>query len=134
MKKNDHITEVKLLEEGIICSEWPPHAQVSKPGLEDETIQRLALINKPHALLVKLHGVVDITDEAWVIISGDYMRSITTAIAILYDECSGYSEHGKMMVDLKFTNDRTVDYPVKYFDDEKSAINWLRSFNELNSN
>ena len=134
MKKSDHIVKVKLLEDGIICAEWPPHAQVSKSAMEDETKQRQALINNPHALLVKLHGITDITEEAWEIISSDYFRSITTALAILYDERSGYYEHGKIMVDLRFINGRTVDYPVKYFDDEKSAINWLRSFNELNSN
>ena len=134
MKKSDHIVEVKLLEGGIICAEWPPHAQVSKFSMEDETSQRQALINKPHALLVKLHGITDITEEAWEIISGDYFRSITTALAILYDNKSGYYEHGKIMVGLRFINGRTVNYPVKYFDDEKSAINWLRSFNEIISN
>ncbi len=134
MKNSNHIVEVKLLEDGIICAEWPLHAQVSKSAMEDETNQRHALINKPHTLLVKLHGITDITEEAWEIISGDYFRSITTALAILYDKDSGYYEHGKFMVDLRFINGRTVDYPVKYFDDEKSAINWLRSFNEANSN
>lgn len=122
------------MEDGIICAEWPPHAQVSRISMEDETKQRQALINKPHALLVKLHGITDITEEAWEIISGDYFHSITTALAILYDSKSGYYEHGKIMVDLRFINGRTVNYPIKYFDDEKSAINWLHSFNETNSN
>jgi len=133
MKKNNHIVEVKLLEDGIICAEWPPHAQVSKSAIEDETNQRQALINRPHALLVKLHGITRITEEAWEIISSDYFRSITTAVAILYDKSSGYYEHGKNMVDLKFMSGRAVDYPMKYFDDEKPAINWLRSFNEVNN-
>ncbi len=133
MKDSNYIVEVKLLEDNVICAEWPPHAQVSKSAIEDETNQRLALINIPHALLVKLHGITNITEEAWEIISSDYFRSITTAVAILYDKSSGYYEHGKNMVDLKFMSGRAVDYPVKYFDDEKSAINWLRSFNEANS-
>ncbi len=134
MKNSNHIVEVKLLEDGIICAEWPPHTQVSKSAMEDETNQRRALINKPHALLVKLHGITRITEEAWKIISGDYFHSITTALAILYDKDSGYYEHGKIMVDLRFINGSTVDYPVKYFDDEMSAINWLRSFKEVDSN
>lgn len=74
-------------------------------------------------MLVKLHGITDITEEAWEIISSDYFRFITIALAIHYDEHSGYYEHGKIMVDLRFINGRTVDYPVKYFDDEMSASN-----------
>jgi hypothetical protein len=128
MKNNSNTVEVKLLEDGIICAEWPLHALVSKSSMEDETNQRQALTNKPHALLVKLHGITDITEEAWEIISGDHFHSITTALAILYDEGSGYYEHGKIMVDLKFIDGKAVDYPVKYFDNEKAAINWLRSF------
>lgn len=96
MKKSDHVVEVTLLEDSIICAEWPTHAQVSKSAIEDETNQRQALINKPHALLVKLHGVTDITEEARQIISGDSFRSITTALAILFDNKSGYYEHGKL--------------------------------------
>jgi len=134
MKKSNHIVEVKLLEDGIICAEWPIHALVTKSAIEYETNQRRALINKPHALLVKLHGIKQITEEAWDIISGDYFRSITTSLAILYDKDSGYYEHGKIMVDLRFINGRTVDYPVKYFDDKKTAITWLRSFNEVDIN
>ncbi len=134
MKNSNHIVKVKHLEDGIVCSEWPHHAQVSKSAIEDETNQRHALINKPHTLLVKLHGIKQITEEAWEIISGDDFRSITIALAILYDKESGFYEHGKIMVDLRFIHGRTVDYPVKYFDDEKSAINWLRSFKEVNSN
>lgn len=128
MSNDNHIIKVKLIEEGIISAEWPPHALVSKPAMEDETNQRVALTDKPHALLVKLHGITNITQEAWAIISGGYFHSITTALAILHDKNSGYYEHGKIMVDLKFIDGRTVNYPVKYFDDENSAINWLRSF------
>ena len=134
MKNKDHIVEVTLLEDGIICSEWPLHAQVSKYAMVDETTQRQNLINKPHALLVKLHGITDISEDAWEIISGDFFCSITTALAILYDNKSGYYEHGKIMVDLRFINGRTVNYPMKYFDHEKSAINWLHSFNEITRN
>ncbi len=132
MKNSNHIVEVKLLEDGIVCAEWPRHMHVSKPEMEDETTQRQALTDKPHALLVKLHGITHITEEAWDIISGDDFHSITTALAILFDKESGYYEHGKLMVDLKFFSGKTVDYPVKYFDDETSAIKWLRSFKELN--
>ncbi len=128
MKKSNRKVEVKIIEDGIIRAEWPLHAQVSKSSIIDETNQRQALLNKPHALLVKLHGITEITDDAWKIISGTFFCSITTAVAILYDKSAGYYEHGKNMVDLKFIDGRAVDYPVKYFEDEKSAINWLRSF------
>lgn len=131
---NHHIVKVKLLEDGIICAEWPPHSKVSKSAMEDETNQRRALTNKPHALLVKLHGITQITEAAWKIISGEHFHSITTALAILYDKDSGFYEHGKIMVDLRFINGSTVDYPVKYFDDETSAMNWLRSCKEPGSN
>ena len=134
MNKNAHIVQVNLLEDGIISAEWPLHAQVSRPAMEDETYQRQVLINKPHALLVKLHGITHITEEAWDIISGEHFHSITTALAILFDKNSGYYEHGKIMVDLRFIDGKTVDYPVKYFDDEQAAINWLRSFSQDNSN
>ncbi len=130
MKNSNHIVEVKLIEYGIICAEWPPHAIVSKESMDDETSQRRALSKEPHLLLVKLHGIKIITDKAWEIISGDYFHSLTMALAILYDQDSGYYEHGKIMVDLRFIHGSTVDYPVEFFDDEKSAINWLRSFNK----
>lgn len=134
MKNSNHIIEVKCLEGGIICAEWPHHARVTKSAIEDETNQRQALQNNPHALLVRLHGISHVTEEAWEIVSGDHYRSITTALAILYDKDSGYYEYGKILVDLKFLNGRAVEYPVKYFDDEKSAVNWLRSFNDIDSN
>ncbi|MFV1985608.1 MAG: hypothetical protein ACC657_18825, partial [Thiohalomonadales bacterium] len=100
MRNSNHIVEVKLIEDGILCAEWPRHAIVSKEPMEDETSQRQALSNEPHALLVKLHGISSITDEAWDIISGEHFHSITKALAILYVQRSGYYEHGKIMVDL----------------------------------
>jgi hypothetical protein len=126
--KHSNIVKVSVLEDGIICADWPVHAQVSRAAIEDETSQRQALISEPHALLVKLHGITEVTQEAWEIISGDLFHSITTALAILYDKDAGYYEHGKIMVDLKFIRGITVDYPVDFFDDEIAAINWLRSF------
>jgi hypothetical protein len=130
MKKSDQIIEVKLIEDRILASEWPNHAIVSKESMDDETSQRQALTNEPHALLVKLHGIKSITDNAWEIISGDYFHSITTALAILYDQSSGFYEHGKIMVDLRFVHSIKVEYPVRFFDDEESALRWLRSFNK----
>lgn len=130
MKKSEHIVEVKLIDDGILSSDWPYHAVVSKTSINDETCQRQALTSEPHALLVKLHGIKSITDDAWEMISGDYFHSITTALAILYDKSSGFYEHGKIMVDLRFLHSIEVEYPVKFFDDEKSALSWLRSFNK----
>ena len=95
MKNSAHIVEVKLLEDGIICAEWPLHAQVSRSAMEDETNQRQALINKPHALLVKLHGITLITEEARDIISGDYFHSITTALAIFFIRNQGITSMEK---------------------------------------
>ena len=122
------MVEVKQVEDGIISADLPPHVVVSKELLEEETAKRLALTEKPHAFLVKLHGLYQITDEAWDIISSDLFNSITIALAIFHDDKSGYYEHGKMMVDLKFRKGTTVRYPVKYFDNEESALDWLRSF------
>jgi hypothetical protein len=122
------MVEVKQVEYGIISSELPPHAVVSKELLEDETAKRMALTDKPHAFLVKLRGLHQITDDAWDIISGDLFDSITTALAIFHDKNSGYYEHGKIMVDLKFQQGTVVNYPVKYFDNEETALDWLRSF------
>ncbi len=130
MKKSARIVEVKLIEDGILSSEWPSHAIVSKESMNDETSQRQALTNEPHALLVKLHGIKSITDNAWEIISGDYFYSITTALAILYDQSSGFYEHGKIMVDLKFVHSIKVEFPVRFFDDEQSALLWLRSISK----
>ena len=126
--KNDDITKVKLIEEGILCSELPGHTFVTKELIDNEIHQRQSITNDPHALLVKLHGIKDINDDAWEAISGDLFNSITMALAILFDKESGFYEHGKIMVDLKFLYDAPVKYPVKFFDDEESALSWLRSF------
>jgi len=128
MKNSNHNVEVKLIEDGVLCAEWSRHAIVSKEPMGDETSQRQALSNEPHALLVKLHGIASITDDAWDIISSEHFHSITKALAILYDKKSGFYEHGKIMVDLRFLHDLPVKYPVKFFDDEESALSWLRSF------
>jgi len=130
MENSNHIVDVKLIEYGIICAEWPHQAIVSKESMDDETSQRHAISKEPHSLLVKLHGIKFITDEAWEIISGDYFDSITTALAILYDQDSSYYMHAKIMVDLRFIHGLTVNFPVEFFDDEKSALNWLRTFNK----
>ena len=122
------MVEVKQVEDGILSSEFPPHAVVSKELLEEETAKRLALTDKPHAFLVKLHGLHQITDQAWDIISGNFFDTITTALAIFHDPNSGYYEHGKIMVDIKFLQGTAVNYPVKYFDNEEDALDWLRSF------
>ncbi len=65
MKNSNDIIVVKCIEYGVICSEWPHHAIVSKESIDDEISQRQALSNVPHLLLVKLHGLKIITDEAW---------------------------------------------------------------------
>ena len=124
---SSNIVEVKILEDGILCAEWPAHAPVNRYAMDDETKQRQELLNEPHALLVKLHGITFITEEAWGTISGEHFHSITTALAILFDKNSGYYEHGKLIVDLKFVDGRAVDYPVMYFDEEEAAIDWLRT-------
>lgn len=128
MKNDNHIVKVELIEEGILCSELPRHTFVSKQLIDDETHQRLTITNDPHAFLVKLHGIKNITDDAWETISSDLFNSMTLALAILYDKDSGFYEHGKIMVDLKFLYDLPVKYPVKFFDNEESALSWLRSF------
>jgi hypothetical protein len=128
MKNNDHIVKVKLIEEGILCSELPIHTFVTKELIDNEIYQRQTITNDPHAFLVKLHGIKNITDDGWEIISGDLFNSITLALAILFDKESGFYEHGKIMVDLKFLSRSPVKYPVKFFDDEEAALSWLRSF------
>ncbi len=122
------MVKVTSIEKGILCSEWPAHAIVSKASIEEETSKRQALTNEPHGLLVKLHGIKGITDDAWKIISGKNVQSITSALAILYDRKSGFYEHSKIMVDLRFLHDFAVVYPVKFFEDEGSALAWLRAF------
>ena len=101
-----------------------------KELIEEEIRQRQAITNDPHAFLVKLHGIKSITDEAWESISGDLFSSMTLALAILFDKESGFYEHGKIMVDLKFLYNIPVGYPVKFFEDEESALNWLRIFSK----
>lgn len=82
MENRELNVEVKLIEDGILCSEWPLHATVSRESMEDETAQRIILCKESHSLLLKLHGIKLITDDAWNIISGDYFRSITTALQL----------------------------------------------------
>ena len=129
MQKSEQIVEVTLIEAGIICSELPRHTFVTEELIEDEMRQRRAITSEPHAFLVKLHGIKGITDGAWEKISGDLFNSITSALAILFDQESGYYNHGKIMVDLKFLYDYPVKYPVQFFDDEEAALSWLRTFN-----
>lgn len=128
MMNDDQTVNVNLIEEEILCSELPPHAFVTKQLIDDELYQRRSITNDPHAFLVKLHGIKNITEDAWEAISSDLFSSLTLALAIVFDEKSGFYEHGKLMVDLKFLYDKPVNYPVKFFDDEASAISWLRTF------
>jgi len=132
MSKDNHIVNAKLIEEGIVCSELPRHTLVTKELIDGETHQRQTITSDPHAFLVKLHGIKNITDGAWESISGDLFSSITLALAILNDKESGYYEHGKIMVDLKFLYESPVKYSVKFFDEEEAALSWLRTFKNNN--
>lgn len=127
MMEGKHFVDVQIIEEGILCAEWHHHAIISKESINDEFYQRQSLSKKPHSLLVKLHGIQWITEEAWEIISSDSFNSVTTALAIVHDEEAGYFEYGKMVLDLRRSMGGTFDYPVETFDDENSAITWLRS-------
>jgi len=117
---------VSILEKDILLAEYPPHALIGLSDVKEEAEKRRNLTNSPHLLLVKLHGMATFSQDAQVFISSSEEAIITTAVAVLCDENSGYYEHGKMLIDI-FLDTKELKFPIKLFDNENDAFSWLRA-------
>ena len=114
-------------EKGIVCVEYPMHVALSISLLEEEfeALQRLS--NGPICYLVKLRGVSYVDREITAFIQTHYTLSNFKAVAILFNPDYGYFEHGKMLIDA-FLHVSSIGFPVRKFEDEIEAIDWLKSY------
>lgn len=123
--QQESVVNVTRITEKILCSSWQPLVSVTEEAMQEEFEQRLAICPTPHGLIVRLHGISSISDDAWTLISGKAMHESTLALAIVFDKDAGYFEYSKIMADMRFSISRLIKYPFKYFDDYDAALEWM---------
>ena len=89
------MSKVSQYKEGILVSEYPLHARIGIKDVKDAYADRIAICRDPHCLLVILHGLALLTDEAVEFLMSPENTEMTKAVAIVVDSESGYYEHSK---------------------------------------
>jgi hypothetical protein len=113
--------------ENVVVSEYSERAFIHQADLEQEIAERIKIKNgEPHLLMIKLHGVAIFGEDAKSIIASDEVSKITKAVAIVCGKESGYFEHGVMLLENFFWENK-LSFPTKIFDCEADALAWLKS-------
>ena len=119
--------EVKIDSDGIMHVEYPCLSIVSIHDVQEEYRKRLDITNTKTPLLVKIHGVASFSEDAQKFLCSAGHCAITSAAAVIGDSNAGYFEHSKILVDL-FKDLNKIPFDFKYFEDEESAITWLKTY------
>ncbi len=114
-------------KEGILLVEYPVHARIGLKDVKSALADRMAICKERHCILVRMHGLSLITDEAMEFLMSPESMEMTKAVAVVTDSESGYFEHGKQILWM-FKN---IDKPktnFEVFDNEKLALEWLSNY------
>lgn len=112
---------------GIMHVEYPILSIISIRDVQEEYRKRLDITNTKTPLLVKIHGLASFSEDAQKFLCGVDHCAITSAAAVIGDPKAGYFEHSKILVDL-FKGLNKIPFDFKYFEDEESAITWLKAY------
>ena len=119
--------KVRQYKEGILISEYPLHAKIGLKDVKSAYEDRMKICNKPHCLLVILHGLALITDEAVEFLISPENTEMTKAVAIVVDPESGYYEHSNNIIWMLKNIDKP-EYDIEIFDNEDLALEWLNKY------
>lgn len=119
---------MSLYKEGILLVEFPVHARIGLKEAKSAYADRMAIGQEPpHCILLKMHGISLITDEAVEFMkSPEYTKTIK-AIAVVADPESGFFEHGNNIMWVVKNIDKP-NFNSEMFDNEDSALEWLRNY------
>jgi hypothetical protein len=118
---------VSQYKEGILVSEYPVRARIGLEDVKSEYADRMTICQEPHCVLIKLHGVSLITDEAVEFVVSPENTEMTKAVAFVVDVESGYYEHGNNILWMI----KNIDKPkfnIELFNNEDSAVEWLSNY------
>ena len=110
---------------GVVIAEYPVHAKISGPLLNDE-LERLNQLDAwPICYLLKFRGISFLDREITGFISEAYPPGRFKAVALVFDSEYGFYTHGKILLDTFLKLDG-LDFPVRKFEDHATAMSWLR--------
>ena len=112
---------------GIMHVEYPNLSIVSIHDVQEEYRKRLAITNTKTPLLVKIHGIASFSEDAKIFLCSVDHCAITSAAAVIGDSKAGYFEYSKILMDL-FKGLNKPPFDFEYFEDEESAITWLKTY------
>ncbi len=118
--------KVHLRNDGIVYVEYPVHAIVTISDVQDEYEQRLEISNEKALVLVRLHGVESLSEQARTFVLSPEFGAITEAAAVVVDPTAGYHEYSRILLKV-LQSDDNLPFEVRIFDDEESALQWLRN-------
>ena len=115
---------VWLGDQNIVHIEFAPHSQISLELIQQACHKRFKLIDKPSPVLVVARKVSGYDIEATLYLSRAAVKDSNLAYAIITES---------FLTD--FTAGEFIKYhkppcPVKIFDHEQDAIEWLSTLNE----
>lgn len=113
---------VWLGDDGILHVDYGRNPRIDLDAIRSALAQHLAISPIPRPILIRGEGIVTSTAEAEDFANGPEISAVTTALALLQPNAMI-----KLIVKLYLTY-RRPPYPCQAFDDEQSAIAWLKQY------
>jgi hypothetical protein len=107
--------------------EFPVHARIGLKDLKSAFAARMALCPKPQCVLVRIHGLSLITDEAVEFWKSSQVSETLIAEAVVVNIKKGFYKRSKQILWLMKNIDKP-EFPFDFFDNEDSALEWLSKY------
>ncbi|TNF96108.1 MAG: hypothetical protein EP297_10590 [Gammaproteobacteria bacterium] len=122
------MNEIKVYidSNGIMCVEYPTHSNFGIHEVREEYRKRLDITNEKMPVLVKIRGIKTFSEDAQNFLCSSDNCAITSTTAVVGDSNAGYFKHSEILLEL-FKCLKRPPFDFKYFDDEESAIAWLKA-------
>ena len=114
-------------QHGIVLVEFASRTRITLDEVQAELVQRKALSNHPHPVLITLHGISDFSYEAQCYLGSTQYCSITQAMGFYLPSKMSYpvlTEYHLKMLHYY----RKPPFPMDIFHDRQTALHWLSGY------
>jgi hypothetical protein len=112
--------EQRITRDGIVVTDFGRFPELTLPLVEQALAQRLATVDGPRPVLLRVHGAFSATAELHRWGASESYSTHTKALALVgeYAVCA-------VLLDV-FSKLEKPPFPCRFFRDEDAALRWLR--------